>query len=263
MDRGVATSQPRSRKLGTTFVGCVVVLAAVIGAGGVGETFSTLRSARKNNDFPVALALKTVKSRPKPAMKSNVNIGSATQIIAEAAAVRIDAGVNTARVTDAMNSLNVDWRTVASGWTITFKKERSGFLGLTYVRERKVEIYVRTDRTVEGLAHDVAHELGHVADVTAGNDDTRAAYLQARGLAATTPWWTCSGCTDLQVGAGDFAETFALLAAPPFKFYSELGQRAGPAQLNEVLASLPDVIRATLSSSSGKRTSSLSSSSLS
>lgn len=249
MDRGVATSQPRSRKLGTTFVGCVVVLAAVLGAGRVGETFSTLRSARKNNDFPVELAMKTVKSRPKPAMKSNVNIGSATQIIAEAA-VRIDTGVNIARVTDAMNSLNVDWRTVASGWTIVFKKERNGYLGLTYVRERKVEIYVRRDRTAEGLAHDIAHELGHVADVTAGNDDTRASYLQARGLAATTPWWTCSGCTDLQVGAGDFAETFALLAAPPFKFYSELGQPPGTAQLNEVLASLPDVIRATLSSSS-------------
>ena len=248
MDRGVATSQPRSRKLSTTFVGCVVCLAAGLGAGGVGETFSTLRSARKNNDFPVELAMKEVKSRPKPTMRSNVNIGSAAQIIAEAD-VRIDAGVDTARVTDAMNSLNVDWRTVASGWTITFKKERSGFLGLTYVRERKVEIYVRKDRSVEGLAHDIAHELGHVADVTAGNDDSRAAYLQARGLAATTPWWTCSGCTDLQVGAGDFAETFALLAARPFKFYSELGQAPGTAQLNGVLAALPVAIRAALSQS--------------
>ncbi len=245
MDRGVVTSQPKSRKQCTTFVGCVVAVAAVLGAGVVGETSTTLRSARKHEIVPAELPLKTVKSKPKPAAKSNVNIGPATQITDDAT-VTMDSGVNVARVNEALDSLTVDWRSVASGWTIIFKKERTGFLGLTYVRERKIEIYVRKDRTTEGLAHDIAHELGHVADVTAGTDDTRAAYLRARGLSAATPWWTCSGCTDLQVGAGDFAETFALLAAPPYKFYSELGERPGSAQLSSVLGVLPSSIRSAI-----------------
>jgi hypothetical protein len=242
MDRSVASSQPRSRTQSTMLVGCVVAVAAVFGAGVVGETTSTLRSARKTENDPAVLALKTIRSKPKPAVKSNVNAGSATQIVADAT-INVDPTLNSARINEAMDSLTVDWRAIATGWTISFKKERNGYLGLTYVRERKIEIYVRRDRTVEGLAHDIAHELGHVADVTAGTDETRSAYLFARGLAETTPWWTCSGCTDLQVGAGDFAETFALLIAPRYKFYSELGERPGPLQLNAVLASLPTSVR--------------------
>jgi hypothetical protein len=38
----------------------------------------------------------------------------------------------------------------------------------------------------------------------------------------------------MQVGAGDFAETFALLAAPPFRFYSEVGKRSDPSTLQRI-----------------------------
>ena len=108
------------------------------------------------------------------------------------------------------------------GWTISFRKARSGLLGVTLVQERRVEIYVRLNRPVTGTAHDIAHELGHVTDVTYNDDQLRAQYLALRNRPPTTPWWTCSGCGDMQVGAGDFAETFALWAAPRFRFYSEL-----------------------------------------
>lgn len=242
-DRDLSTSQLLDRLLRTTFVGCVLALAVVTVAGVVGEASEESRSARESSDHaPSSLALAT---KAKTKAKPKVNVGSATQISAEPAVV-VESGVDTALVDSALKTLLVDWRVIASGWTIVFKKERNGFLGLTYVRERRVEIYVRSNRSTAGLAHDLAHELGHVADVTAGTDESRSAYLVARELQPSTPWWTCSGCTDLQVGAGDFAETFALLAAPPFKFYSELGRRPSPEQLDAVFAVLPDSVAAAL-----------------
>jgi hypothetical protein len=245
LDRDITTSQIQSRLLRTTFVGCVLAIAAVVGSGVVGETAVTSRPALENSSLsgggsPGVLAL-AGKTKPRP----KVNVGSATQISADPDVV-VEAGVDSKIVDQALRSLTVDWRSIASGWSIVFKKERSGFLGLTYVRERRVEIYVRTSRPVAGVAHDIAHELGHVADVSVGTDETRSAYLAARELRSSTPWWTCSGCTDLQVGAGDFAETFALLAAPPYKFYSELGRRPSAGQLENVVAVLPESLAVAL-----------------
>ena len=254
LDRDVLTSQPLHRMLCTTFVGCVVAVVAVLGAGGVGETSSMSRSARENAIMPAALALTNVRAASVKAAKvkaakvkatSKVNLGPATQTNAEAL-VTVDGGVDQQHVTSVLSMLSVDWRLIAAGWTINFKKERNGYLGLTLVRERKVEIYVRDGRPLEGIAHDLAHELGHVADVMAGSDESRAAFLRARRLSASTPWWTCSGCTDLQVGAGDFAETFAMLIAPSYKFYSELGQSPSAAQLVDVTAALPASIAVAL-----------------
>jgi hypothetical protein len=246
------TSQPKLRMLGTTFVGCVVAIAAVVGAGVVGETISTPRSALESNTHTstgglitsgtgtTRLALRTARAArtTKAKGKGKANIGPATVLDAEAQ-VSLDAGVDPAFATQALANLTVDWRKVANGWSIVFKTEKAGYLGLTLVKERRVEIYIRNGRPVEAVTHDLAHELGHVADVTWGSDDSRSSFLKARNLRAATPWWTCAGCTDLQVGAGDFAETFALLAAPQYKFYSELGSRPTATQLNDILLTLP------------------------
>ncbi len=115
------------------------------------------------------------------------------------------------------------WQERLPGWTINFLPSRPGFYAMTFNRDHRIEIYVRPDRTTEGLAHDIAHELGHAVDVTYNSDEDRAEFLRLRGLPAKTAWWVCDRCTDLSVGAGDFAETFALWAAPPYRFYSELG----------------------------------------
>jgi hypothetical protein len=116
------------------------------------------------------------------------------------------------------------------GWTMAFRPARQGLLGMTFVDRRRVEIYVRMDRPLEGTAHDIAHELGHVFDVMYNDDDSRADYLAFRNR-ASTPWWSCEACTDLQVGAGDFAETFALWAAPRFRFYSDVAAEPTAEQL--------------------------------
>ena len=130
---------------------------------------------------------------------------------------------------------------VFPGWTIAFRPARPGLLGMTLVKARRVEIYVRLDRPLGGIAHDIAHEFGHVADVMLNNDDQRQAYLDLRNRPGS-PWWTCNGCGDLQVGAGDFAETFALWAAPPYRFYSEFAPRPTAADLTSFGSLLPAAV---------------------
>lgn len=134
----------------------------------------------------------------------------------------------------ALARLRINYADMFPGWTIAFLPSRSNLLGMTLTKERRVEIYVRGDRSVEALTHDLAHELGHVTDVLYNTEERRQHYLELRGLPGSTPWWTCNECRDMQVGAGDFAETFALLAAPPFRFYSELGKRSDAAALQRI-----------------------------
>ncbi len=145
------------------------------------------------------------------------------------------------RGTEALALVRVRAQEVFPGWTIAFRPARPGLLGMTLVKQRRVEIYVRHDRPIEGIAHDIAHEFGHVADVMLNNDDQRQAYLDLRNR-PDGPWWTCNGCGDLQVGAGDFAETFALWAAPSFRFYSEFAPRPTTAELNEFGSLLPAAV---------------------
>jgi hypothetical protein len=134
------------------------------------------------------------------------------------------------------------WQQALPGWQIRFLPARKGYLAITYRVERRIDVYVRMDRPVEGVAHDIAHELGHAIDVSYLNDETRAEFLALRSLKATTPWWACDGCTDLQTGAGDFAECFALIAAPRYKFYSRLGDEPTAEQLAKIeTAVLPDL----------------------
>lgn len=162
-----------------------------------------------------------------------------TATVESGVSVKIDNGVSEATVRSALRLIRFDYDANFSGWTIQFKAPRTGYLGLTLVKQRTVEIYLRSGRSVEGVAHDLAHELGHVADVTFNDNDHRLAYLDNRGLAESTPWWTCNSCGDLQVGAGDYAETFAVLVGPKFKFYSEVGPRPTADQLVAITEGLP------------------------
>ncbi len=163
-------------------------------------------------------------ARTAPRVSVKSDIGSAVQLVRplmietakSADAAEYERGMQ------AIALLRIRPQDAFPGWTISFRKARSGLLGMTLVQERRVEIYVRLNRPVAGTAHDIAHELGHVTDVTYNDDQLRAQYLALRNRPPSTPWWTCSGCGDMQVGAGDFAETFALWAAPKFRFYSEL-----------------------------------------
>lgn len=67
------------------------------------------------------------------------------------------------------------------------------------------------------IAHDIAHELGHAYDAVRLTDADREAYLTRRGVPGAP--WLPEGASDYAVGAGDFAEVFALChaASPDFR----------------------------------------------
>ncbi len=182
---------------------------------------------------------------PAKTGRKAVRIGEAIAIDNDAR-VDIEAGVSTASVNDAMGLLTVDWKHLYPGWTLRFRSPRKGLLALTLPKEKRIDVYVRKNRTAMSLAHDVAHELGHAADVTYLVDVDRYAYLRNRGLVESTSWWTCNSCGDMNVGAGDFAETFALIVSPKFRFFSELAPEPNQEALTEIVAGLPDEIRSML-----------------
>ena len=182
-------------------------------------------------------------ARTQRSAVGQASIGRGVQIVRS---FRVEAPTTaTAREVDrgtaALALVRLRARDVFPGWTIAFRPERPGLLGMTLVKQRRVEIYVRLDRPLDGIAHDIAHEFGHVTDVMLNTDDQRQAYLDLRNR-SDAPWWTCNGCGDLQVGAGDFAETFALWAAPSYRFYSEVAPRPTAAELNAFSSLLPAAV---------------------
>ena len=208
----------------------VVALTGLIATATIAATGAT--AATRSG----ALSVRTAKSASSPSSTPSGSTAAATVEIGPAVQIRsVVTVLGSSREGEigraALAQLRIDWAALYPGWTIAFLPARSALLGMTLVTQRRVEVYVRTDRSVAATAHDVAHELGHVTDVTYNDDAARLRFLAMRGLAQTTPWWTCSGCRDLQVPAGDFAETFALVAAPRYRFYSEVAPEPDAATL--------------------------------
>lgn len=167
-------------------------------------------------------------TRSTPVSKKRVVLAQA-QSISQGFSVEASDSALADRGRAALRLLEFDPAQAFPGWTVAFLPRRDRLLGLTLVNERRVEIYVRTDRPIEGLAHDLAHEFGHVFDVSYNTNAVREKYLGLRGLEKDTQWWACDSCRDLEVGAGDFAEVFAHLVAPRFAFYSKVKPRPGQA----------------------------------
>ena len=112
-----------------------------------------------------------------------------------------------ARGNSALSRISYDWR--ALGFSIEFLPERSGFRGLTFPYENRIEVYVSDSLTDSHLAHVIAHEIGHMIDVRLNDADDRRRWLTARGLPTSTQWWAGEAVSDFASGSGDFAECFA------------------------------------------------------
>lgn len=110
---------------------------------------------------------------------------------------------------DALRLISYDWRNRLPGWTISFLPGQGSLRGLTYSSTLRIEIYVSPDQSAADLARIIAHELGHAVDIALNNTVTRLAWMDARGIALTTPWWPGYATADFDTGAGDFAECFA------------------------------------------------------
>jgi hypothetical protein len=116
-----------------------------------------------------------------------------------------------------------DWQSGLPGWEFSFHPGREGVLGYTFVREKRIEIYVRDQMSDSLLAHVIAHEMGHAIDVTENTGDDRRRWQEVRGI-EDKPWWPGSGATDFSTGAGDFAESFAAWQLGSASFRSNLGE---------------------------------------
>lgn len=125
-------------------------------------------------------------------------------------------------------SLHYPWQRL--GYRIAFLPDKHGYLGLTTPGPNLIQIYVRRSESDLVLSHSIAHELGHALDFSRGSAATRALYLSIRGLPATLTWFGCSGCTDYQTPAGDWAEVFASWLAGPGDFRSMVAGPPGAAQ---------------------------------
>jgi len=112
--------------------------------------------------------------------------------------------------------IEVPWQTL--GYQIAFLPPRAGFRAMTLPREHKIEVYARPKDEVALMAYDIAHEIGHVIDLTYNTPETRKLWMQLRGIDPAKPWFGCDRCSDYNTPAGDFAETFALLLRGPKYF---------------------------------------------
>jgi hypothetical protein len=122
---------------------------------------------------------------------------------------------------DALALVNVDPKT--SGYGITFAPGRDGVRAQTDRSTKTISVYLRDGDLPHVVAHDIGHELGHVYDQSSMDAATRAAYLEHRGVAGAA--WLPDGASDYAVGAGDFAEVYALCHAASPDFRSELAPR--------------------------------------
>jgi hypothetical protein len=89
---------------------------------------------------------------------------------------------------------------------------------------RTLTLYVDPRDAAHRVAHDFAHELGHAYDDRRMDPAARRAYLARRG-AAGARWWPSPAAADYKVGAGDFAEVYALCHAASPEFRSRLAPR--------------------------------------
>lgn len=134
-------------------------------------------------------------------------------------------------VAASLSLLRFDWAARLPGWELRFLEGRPGVRGLTHSRRRLIEIFVRPGDSPAGLAHVVAHELGHAVDLTLLSPLERDLWRQGRGQGPGTVWFpSAPGQSDFATGAGDFAEAFAWLHGPGGQWSGELGPPPSAAQ---------------------------------
>jgi hypothetical protein len=100
--------------------------------------------------------------------------------------------------------------------------------GLTDTGRHTITLYLARGDAPHRTAHDLAHEIGHAWDAEHMTTASRRAYLARRG-APKAPWWPGNRRSDYAVGAGDFAEVFALCHAASPDFRSTLAPRPADA----------------------------------
>ena len=131
----------------------------------------------------------------------------------------------------------VDVDPAALGYRLRLAAASGDLRARTDADARTITLFLRPRDAAHRVAHDLAHEVGHAYDLESMSDAARVEYLRGRG-AADTPWWPGGRRSDLEVGAGDFAEVFALCHAASPEFRSRVAPRP-----DDACASLPQGAR--------------------
>jgi hypothetical protein len=128
-----------------------------------------------------------------------------------------------------------------SGWSLAFETAGQDELreGSTWLRDRRIVVYVRPSWTAERTANALAHEVGHAHDVTFLSRRARSEYLRLRGLTwaerHVTVGWAARSKQEPRkrqpAGCEDFAEVFAIRWAPPAEFQATLRPQPTPEEL--------------------------------
>jgi hypothetical protein len=141
------------------------------------------------------------------------------------------------RPESALELIGIPWKEL--GYEIVFMPARPGYRAMTLPFKRRIEVYARPQDDLEVLAYDIAHELGHVIDLTYNTAQTRKEWMKLRGIDPETTWFGCDWCSDYNTPAGDFAETFAFLLRGPKYFRSRIAAPPTPEQIPALLRFFP------------------------
>jgi hypothetical protein len=107
---------------------------------------------------------------------------------------------------------------------VELRPRRPGFEARYDAARRTATLFASSSTAPHRLAHALAHELGHAIDLDGLRPSDRRAYLARRGRPGAA-WWAHEDASDYDVGAGDFAEVFALCHAASPLFRSRLAPR--------------------------------------
>ena len=148
-----------------------------------------------------------------------------TKATAAASSGRIIPASTLARQQAALSLIHFPWQQLQ--YEIVFMAPRQGFRAMTVPGRHRIEIYARAEDDSRLIAYDIAHELGHVIDLTYNTGETRKKWMQVRGIDPATAWFGCDRCSDYNTPSGDFAEIFVVHVRE--RFEAEVGATAAAA----------------------------------
>jgi uncharacterized membrane protein YgcG len=133
----------------------------------------------------------------------------------------------------ALAEITYPWQQL--GYQVVFLGPRPDLMGQTIFDAHRIEIYLRSAEPQQMVAHVIAHEIGHAADVAYNTPERRQQWLHLRGTSTSQPWFGCDSCDDFSSPAGDYAETFSFWQVGPNADFSHLAPPPSQDQLQQLI----------------------------
>lgn len=138
----------------------------------------------------------------------------------------------------ALSHLNYPYQRL--GYDIEFLPPRSGFLGMTYCSEHRIEVYVSPDEPLGLVSFVTAFEIAHAVDCTFNSPASRAQWANIRNFSPSTAWFPPCTCSEDNYGSGDFSDVFATWQAGP-QWWRWRSNLAPPPTSDELTQLMPEL----------------------